>query len=131
MKMYCQYDTKQIFTRFFTFVDAMNGDYRTVVLPTIDKILSDTFEFRRQLHPSGYASRGGFSWAFKYQLLPLLPATILHPTKPFETPIMAGGLFVMSAKFFSELGYYDQGLNTYGTFRVASQIFKSLFRVFP
>lgn len=110
-------------------LDAMNGDYRTVVLPTIDVIASDTYAFRRQFHPSDFASRGVFDWAFKYQLVPLLPSTILQPTKPFETPIMAGGLFVISAQFFWELGAYDEGLNTYGTLEhsIASLIFKSLF----
>lgn len=107
----------------------MNGDYRTVVLPTIDIIEKYTFEHRRQLLPSGFASRGAFNWIFKYQHMPLLPATILHPSKPFETPIMAGGLFTISAAFFKELDGYDEGLNTYGKLDHISD-FKSWFTEF-
>lgn len=92
----------------------MTDDYRTVMLPTIDVIAYDTYEYRRQLHMSGFASRGGFNWYFKYKLLPLLPSALSNPTKPFETPIMAGGLFAISAQFFWELGAYDEGLDTYG-----------------
>lgn len=59
-----------------------------------------SFEFRRQGHPSGFAGRGGFNWFFKYKLMPLQPETIANPAKPFETPIMAGGLFAIWAKYF-------------------------------
>lgn len=92
----------------------MAGDYKTVVLPSIDVIADDSFEFRRQKHISGFAGRGVFDWTFKFRLIPLLPSAISHPTKPFETPVMAGGLFAIHAKFFWELGGYDEGLNTYG-----------------
>lgn len=92
----------------------MANDYRTVMLPTIDVIERHTFEYRTQYHDNGFASRGGFNWEFKYRLLPLLPTTIANPSKPFETPIMAGGLFAIHAAFFWELGGYDKGLNTYG-----------------
>lgn len=78
----------------------MVNDYRTVMLPTIDVIAFDTYEFRRQSHPSGFAGRGAFDWVFKYRLMPLLPETIANPTKPFETPVMAGGLFAIWAKYF-------------------------------
>lgn len=94
----------------------MVNNYRTVMLPTIDVIAHDTYEFRRQGHPSGFAGRGGFDWYFKYKLMPLLPETIVNPTKPFETPIMAGGLFAIWAKYFKELDGYDDGLNTYGMY---------------
>lgn len=88
---------------------------RVVMCPTIDKIDSQTYEYMRQKHQnSGYASRGSFDWTFRYKLLPLLPSDELQPTKPFENPIMAGGLFAISAKFFWQLGGYDEGLDTYG-----------------
>lgn len=92
----------------------MTVDYRIVMLPTIDVIARDTFEYRRQ--STGFAGRGAFNWYFKYQLIPLLPSAIANPTKPFETPIMAGGLFAIHAKFYWELGAYDDGLDTYGSF---------------
>lgn len=92
----------------------MVGNYRTVMLPTIDVISPDTFEYRRQLHHHIYASRAVFDWTFKYKLVPLHSSTVLHISKPFETPVMAGGLFVITATFFWELGAYDDGLDTYG-----------------
>lgn len=92
----------------------MQNDHTTVVVPTIDRIESDTLEYKRQNHQRGYASRGVFDWYMKYKLIPLLPDDELHPTKPFETPIMAGGLFLINAQFFWKLGAYDNGLNTYG-----------------
>lgn len=92
----------------------MAGNYRTVMLPTIDVIAHDTFEYRRQLHQHIYASRAVFDWNFKYKLVPLHPSTVVHISKPFETPVMAGGLFVITATFFWEIGAYDDGLDTYG-----------------
>lgn len=92
----------------------MENDYRTVVCPTIDIVSFDTFEQYRQGLPSIYAGRGAFDWNFDYKLLPLLPTSAAHPSKPFENPVMAGGLFAIHAKFFWELGGYDNDLDTYG-----------------
>lgn len=102
----------------------MANDYRIVMLPTIDVIDSSTMEYRRQLWPDGFAGRGGFDWYFKYRVLPLPPSAIANPSKPFETPIMAGGLFVISAKFLWEIGAYDDGLDTYGGFKTFPMLFK-------
>lgn len=110
----------------------MIGDYRTVMLPTIDVIRFDTFELTRQYHHDLYASRGVFDWYFKYSLVPLLPSNVLHITKPFETPVMAGGLFVITATFFWELGAYDEGLDTYGKIEldIESQIFQCTLKLY-
>lgn len=92
----------------------MVSDYRTVVCPTIDIVSSETFGQYRQGFLSVYAGRGAFDWNFDYKLLPLLPSNAKHPSKPFENPVMAGGLFAIHSKFFWELGAYDNGLDTYG-----------------
>lgn len=92
----------------------MANDYRTVANPTIDIVDSQTFAQYRQAVKSDFAGRGGFDWNFDYKLLPLLPSSVENPSKPFENPVMAGGLFAIWAKFFNELGGYDDGLETYG-----------------
>ncbi|XP_062712553.1 N-acetylgalactosaminyltransferase 6 [Aedes albopictus] len=85
-------------------------DYRTCVCPFIDVIAHDTFQYRAQ----DEGKRGAFDWKFLYKRLPLRPHDKLDPTEPFESPIMAGGLFAISAKFFWELGGYDEGLDIWG-----------------
>ncbi|XP_052860087.1 N-acetylgalactosaminyltransferase 6-like [Anopheles cruzii] len=85
-------------------------DYRTCVCPFIDVIDWDTFEYRAQ----DEGARGAFDWKFFYKRLPLLPKDLQNPTEPFESPVMAGGLFAISTKFFWELGGYDEGLDIWG-----------------
>uniref|UniRef100_U5ERV4 Polypeptide N-acetylgalactosaminyltransferase n=1 Tax=Corethrella appendiculata TaxID=1370023 RepID=U5ERV4_9DIPT len=85
-------------------------NYRTCVCPFIDVIDWDTFEYRAQ----DEGNRGAFDWKFYYKRLPLLPKDLARPSEPFESPIMAGGLFAISAKFFWELGGYDEGLDIWG-----------------
>ncbi|XP_055598669.1 N-acetylgalactosaminyltransferase 6-like [Uranotaenia lowii] len=85
-------------------------NYRTCVCPTIDVIGYDTFEYRTQ----DGGRRGAFDWKLNYKRMALRPQDIEDPTEPFESPIMAGGLFAISAKFFWELGGYDEGLDIWG-----------------
>lgn len=82
--------------------------------PTIDAIDKNTLAQRRQGNRKSWGARAVFDWHFKYQLLPLLSTSHQKPSKPFEIPVMAGGLFAMHAKFFWELGAYDAGLESYG-----------------
>ncbi|CAK1544760.1 unnamed protein product [Leptosia nina] len=85
-------------------------DYRTVVCPYIDVIAYDTFEYRAQ----DEGARGAFDWELYYKRLPLLPKDIRNMPEPFESPVMAGGLFAISRTFFWELGGYDPGLDIWG-----------------
>jgi polypeptide N-acetylgalactosaminyltransferase len=55
-------------------------------------------------------SRGVFDWNFSYRKIPLKPEHQKHKSDPFPSPVMAGGLFAISTKFFWELGGYDSGL---------------------
>ncbi|XP_030372815.1 N-acetylgalactosaminyltransferase 6-like [Scaptodrosophila lebanonensis] len=83
---------------------------RTAVCPLIDNIDHTTFQYRAK----DEGKRGGFNWFFSYIRLPLLPEDHKHPTEPFKSPIMVGGVFAISSVFFWELGGYDEGLQMEG-----------------
>ncbi|CAO1307686.1 unnamed protein product [Diamesa tonsa] len=85
-------------------------DYRTCVCPFIDVIEFKTYEYVAQ----DEGSRGVFDWNFFYRKLELKPIHQKFPTDLFESPVMAGGLFAISTKFFWELGGYDTGLDIWG-----------------
>ncbi|XP_055629133.1 N-acetylgalactosaminyltransferase 6-like [Toxorhynchites rutilus septentrionalis] len=91
-------------------IEPIAENYRTCVCPFIDVIDHGTFQYRSQ----DEGKRGAFDWKFYYKRLPLRPEDTKDPTEPFESPIMAGGLFAISAKFFWELGGYDEGLDIWG-----------------
>ncbi|KAM7536579.1 hypothetical protein Aperf_G00000084984 [Anoplocephala perfoliata] len=91
-------------------LDPIVRDYRTVVCPFIDVIDHDTFEYRAQ----DDGRRGAFDWNLNYKRLPRLADDAYHPAENFDSPVMAGGLFAISTKWFWELGGYDPGLEIWG-----------------
>ncbi|CAI5449296.1 unnamed protein product [Caenorhabditis angaria] len=91
-------------------LDPIADDYRTVVCPFVDVIDCETYEIK----PQDEGARGSFDWAFNYKRLPLTKKDRENPTKPFDSPVMAGGYFAISAKWFWELGGYDEGLDIWG-----------------
>lgn len=76
----------------------------------IDHIHHKTFAYRAQ--DSG--ARGGFDWKFEYKRRSRFISSFKNPTRPFENPVMEGSVFAISAKFFWELGGYDEGLELGG-----------------
>jgi len=91
-------------------LDPISQDYKTAVCPFIDVVDFNNFQYRAQ----DEGARGAFDWQLYYKRLPLLPEDLKHPTEPFKSPVMAGGLFAISARFFWELGGYDPGLEIWG-----------------
>ncbi|KAB7494804.1 N-acetylgalactosaminyltransferase 6 [Armadillidium nasatum] len=83
---------------------------RTAVCPLIDVINSDHFGY----YPQDEGGRGAFDWRFYYKRLPLRNSDIEKLPRPFENPVMNGGLFAISRTFFWELGGYDEGLKIWG-----------------
>lgn len=85
-------------------------DYRTCVCPYIDVINYETFAYNKKVD----GSRGAFNWRMTYQYLPLRPKDHINDWDRYENPVMQGGLFAISSKFFWELGGYDTGLDIWG-----------------
>lgn len=78
-------------------------NYKVCMCPFIDVVAHDTFEYRAQ----DEGARGAFDWQFYYKRLPVTKEDKENMPEPFKSPVMAGGLFAISAKFFWELGGYD------------------------
>ncbi|XP_030388446.1 N-acetylgalactosaminyltransferase 6-like [Scaptodrosophila lebanonensis] len=83
---------------------------RTVMGPTIDFINGTQFFYGKY----DYGMRGIFDFSLRYLKTSRLPEDQKHPSEPFKNLIMMGGSVVISAKFFWELGGYDEGLDIYG-----------------
>jgi polypeptide N-acetylgalactosaminyltransferase len=82
-------------------------NYRVCVCPFIDVIEFTNFEYVAQ----DEGSRGIFDWNFNYRKMELKQKHQTKPTDLYESPVMAGGLFAISTKFFWELGGYDNGVS--------------------
>lgn len=82
------------------------------MVPFVDVIRHDTFQYLHQ----DEGKRGAFDWNLNYKRIDLFPEDLENPSRPFKSPVMAGGLFAISAKFFWELGGYDEGLDIWGIY---------------
>uniref|UniRef100_A0A1A8LAP7 Polypeptide N-acetylgalactosaminyltransferase n=2 Tax=Nothobranchius TaxID=28779 RepID=A0A1A8LAP7_9TELE len=93
-------------------LDRIAQNRKTIVCPMIDVIDHDNFGYGTQ---AGDAMRGAFDWEMYYKRIPIpLEMKRADPTEPFESPVMAGGLFAVDRKWFWELGGYDTGLEIWG-----------------
>ncbi|KAM7168151.1 polypeptide N-acetylgalactosaminyltransferase-like 6 [Macrochelys suwanniensis] len=87
-------------------------NHKTIVCPMIDVIDHNHFGYEAQ---AGDAMRGAFDWEMYYKRIPIPPELQRSdPSDPFESPVMAGGLFAVDRKWFWELGGYDPGLEIWG-----------------
>ncbi|XP_043077217.1 LOW QUALITY PROTEIN: polypeptide N-acetylgalactosaminyltransferase 10-like [Puntigrus tetrazona] len=93
-------------------LDRIAENRKAIVCPMIDVIDHDNFGYETQ---AGDAMRGAFDWEMYYKRIPI-PAQLqkTDPSDPFESPVMAGGLFAVDRKWFWELGGYDTGLEIWG-----------------
>ncbi|XP_034093078.1 polypeptide N-acetylgalactosaminyltransferase 10-like [Gymnodraco acuticeps] len=93
-------------------LDRIADNRKTIVCPMIDVIDHDNFGYETQ---AGDAMRGAFDWEMYYKRIPI-PNELQKndPSEPFESPVMAGGLFAVDRKWFWELGGYDTGLEIWG-----------------
>ncbi|XP_072447828.1 polypeptide N-acetylgalactosaminyltransferase-like 6 isoform X2 [Chiloscyllium punctatum] len=93
-------------------LDQIAQDHRTIVCPMIDVIDHNHFGYEMQ---AGDAMRGAFDWEMYYKRIPIPPELQrADPSDPFESPVMAGGLFAVDQRWFWELGGYDSGLEIWG-----------------
>ncbi|XP_060102519.1 polypeptide N-acetylgalactosaminyltransferase-like 6 isoform X2 [Heteronotia binoei] len=87
-------------------------NHKTIVCPMIDVIDHNHFGYEAQ---AGDAMRGAFDWEMYYKRIPIPPELQrADPSDPFESPVMAGGLFAVNRKWFWDLGGYDPGLEIWG-----------------
>ena len=85
-------------------LDLIHENRKTVVTPIIHTIDADTFEFQ----PTGLEAIT-FSWTLGQKFMPPGPRD-----KPFNSPVMAGGLFAIDRSWFHDIGEYDKELQLYG-----------------
>jgi len=95
-------------------LERVSEDYRRVVSPVIDVISMDSFQY------IGASSdlRGGFDWnlVFKWEYLSKLERKNRKKdtSQVIETPMIAGGLFMINKTYFDYLGKYDMMMDIWG-----------------
>lgn len=85
----------------------IRDDRKVLVMPVIDIINADTFEYS-----SSPLVRGGFNWGLHFKWDNLPAGTLVKDADflgPFKSPTMAGGLFAVDRLYFTEIGEYDLG----------------------
>lgn len=83
-----------------------------VVVPVIDIINSDTFEYS-----ASPIVKGGFNWGLHFKWDSIPPSQLKEKAdyiKPIVSPTMAGGLYAIDRRYFSKMGGYDRGMDIWG-----------------
>ncbi|XP_077984164.1 polypeptide N-acetylgalactosaminyltransferase 10-like [Glandiceps talaboti] len=89
-------------------------NHRCIACPMIDVIGNTDYHYETQ---AGDAMRGAFDWELYYKRIPINGEEARrrgHPSDPFLSPVMAGGLFAVDRLYFIEIGGYDAGLEIWG-----------------
>ena len=92
-------------------------DKKTLTVPIIDGIDSETFEYRSVYSRPDQHYQGIWEWGMYYKEIELDMDKHLKTHKvsePYEAPTHAGGLFAIAKDYFLELGTYDPGLLVWG-----------------
>ena len=90
---------------------------KTMTVPVIDGIDSNTFHYRPVYARSDQHFKGIWEWGLYYKELEVDMKEHLKTHKvsePYDAPTHAGGLFAIAKKYFMELGAYDPGLLVWG-----------------
>eukprot|EP00911_Craspedida_sp_UC1_P002629 UC1_evm11s1936 len=90
-------------------LERVGAHYRNVVSPIIDVVKYDDFKYLQAVS----TLRGGFSWDLNFQWESVPQADFSHD-QPIPTPMIAGGLFSISKRWFDESGQYDMGMGIWG-----------------
>ena len=80
-------------------------DKKHVVMPVIDSVDPDNFRYR-----AGGLDILAFSWSLGQKGM----SRRRERVAPMQSPVMAGGLFVIDRKLFFDLGGYDPEMKLYG-----------------
>ncbi|XP_058465054.1 putative polypeptide N-acetylgalactosaminyltransferase 9 [Malaya genurostris] len=94
-------------------LDRVARDPTTIAMPAIDWIDEHNMGYISNKSMSYY---GATDWGFQFAWRGRWDRKVQPPNRlePFETPIMAGGLFSINRTFFSYLGWYDENFGIYG-----------------
>lgn len=90
---------------------------KTLTVPIIDGIDSETFEYRPVYARKEQHYKGIWEWGMFYKEIEVDMQAHLQSHKvsePYDAPTHAGGLFAIDRKYFLELGTYDPGLLVWG-----------------
>ncbi|XP_053689622.1 putative polypeptide N-acetylgalactosaminyltransferase 9 [Sabethes cyaneus] len=94
-------------------LDRVARNPTTIALPAIDWIDEHNLAYISNKSLSYY---GATDWGFQFGWRGRWDRKVQHANRlePFETPIMAGGLFSINRTFFAHLGWYDEDFGIYG-----------------
>lgn len=94
-------------------LEPLLDDPRVVTVPIIDNVEHERMTYYEN-ESGNLGCRGVFDWSLNYQRIPRLEVPHADKLKPFSTPVMTGGVFMIRKKYFFEIGPYDEELLIWG-----------------